>query len=82
MTRPAQTLFRLIDHDLDGAESELLSLPELMDKLEAEKLLRPDAPIVIQADGNLRHREVVELMGKLSEVGFPKVSFKVKTGGQ
>ena len=74
--------FRLIDHDLDGAESELLSLPELMDKLEAEKLLRPDAPIVIQADGNLRHREVVELMGNLSEVGFPKVSFKVKTGGQ
>ena len=74
--------FRLIDHDLDGAESELLSLPELMDKLETEKVVRPDAPVVIQADGNLRHREVVELMGKLSEVGFSKVTFKVKTGGQ
>ena len=72
--------FRLIDHDRDSAESELLSLPELMGKMEEEKLLRPDAPVVIQADGNLRHREVQELYGKLLEVGFLTVGIKLKAG--
>ena len=73
--------FRLIDHDRDSVESELLSLPELIGKLEGEKLLRPDAPVVIQADGNLQYREVIELVGKLQDLGF-NVALMVKTGDQ
>ena len=73
--------FRLIDHDRGGVESELLSLPELIGKLETEQLLRPDAQVVIQADSSLQYGEVIELVGKLQDVDL-NVVLQVRTGDQ
>lgn len=69
--------FRLIDHEL-GEESARLTLPELMDKLAAEKLLRPGAPVAVSADGALQYKEVMQLIGRLRDEGFSQIGLVVK----
>ena len=73
--------FRVIDH-ANADESAKLSLPELMEFLAAEKLLRPDAPIVVSADGALQYREVTELLGRLQDEGFAQIGLEVKNRDQ
>ncbi len=70
--------FHIINHELDSAESERMNLPELMDKLAEETLLRPDAPIIIQADGSLEYKEVIELLGRLQAENFKNIGLVVK----
>lgn len=69
--------FRLINHELNE-ESERLNLPELMDKLAAEKLLRPEVPVAVSADGALQYKEVTELIGRLRDEGFMQIGLVVK----
>ncbi len=69
--------FRLIDHEL-GEESERLNLTELMDKLGAERILRPNAPVAVSADGALQYKEITELIGRLRDEGFAQIGLVVK----
>lgn len=71
--------FHIINHELNE-ESAKMNLPELMDMLEQERLLRPQAPLVITADEALQYKEVVELLGRLQEVGYKNIGLKVQTG--
>lgn len=69
--------FQLINHE-HGGESALLSSDELMQKLDEEKLLRPDAPIVISADSSLQYGEVMDLLGRLRDKNFKPVGLNLK----
>ena len=69
--------FQLINHKHDE-ESELLSLEELIKKLDLEKKFRPDAPIVISADESLNYGKVTELLGRLRDEEFSPIGMNVK----
>ncbi|MGI9297877.1 MAG: biopolymer transporter ExbD [Gammaproteobacteria bacterium] len=71
--------FQLIDHE-HGGESALLNAEELKEKLDEEKLLRPDAPVVISADAELKFGEVMELSGILRDLNYSRIGLNVKNG--
>ena len=73
--------FQLIDHE-HGGESVRLSEDELMKELGREKLLRPNAPVVISADENLSYKEVISLLGRLHKEQFVSVGLNLKNSGR
>lgn len=69
--------FQIINRE-HGTESALLSAAELSEKLDEEKLLRPDAPLIISADSELKFGEVMELYGILLDKDFARIGLQVK----
>ena len=73
--------YQLINHHI-REETPRLSLAELLQKLDEEKLLRPDAPIVITADSSLQYGEVMELVGVLRDGNYEPIALNSKSGAQ
>ena len=78
--KPGATPFSLNDREL-GDRHDNLSEEELLIKVEGILLLRPETPLVLEADEDLTHGEVMRLIGKLKLLGVKKLGFSVKTGG-
>ena len=53
----------------------------LLQILEVEKKKAPGTMIVIQADGALQHRKVVEVIDKLRKAGYSNVGIAAETEG-
>ncbi len=51
----------------------------LLEALEAERKKAPNTMIVVQADGALQHRKVVEVIDKLRKAGYSNVGIAAET---
>ena len=78
--KPGASPFSLNDREL-GVSRENLSEEELLIQVEGILLLRPEAQLVLAANEDLTHGEVVSLISKLRLLGVKKLGFSVKTGG-
>lgn len=77
--KPGASPFSLNDREL-GDSYENLSEDELLTRVEGILLLRPEAPLVLAADKDLSHGEVMLLVGKLRLAGAKHIGFPVRTG--
>lgn len=74
-------VFQLINHK-DNEESARLSMEELMQRLDEEKLLLgAEVPIAVSADAVLPYGKVGELLGELQGREFSKVGLNLKSSG-
>jgi biopolymer transport protein ExbD len=55
-------------------EDKLFSLEELKKRIKEIHDEKPQTTVIVNADGDLRHRRVVEVIETASEVGFAHVS--------
>ncbi len=51
----------------------------LLEALEAERKKSPSSMIVVQADGSLQHKKVVEVIDKLRKAGYSNVGIAAET---
>ncbi len=51
----------------------------LLEALEAERKKSPGSMIVVQADGSLQHKKVVEVIDKLRKAGYSNVGIAAET---
>jgi biopolymer transport protein ExbD len=59
-------------------DTESISLPELLRRLEERHGREPGLPVYISGDAETRHADMVKVLDLVRRVGFTKVAFNVR----
>ncbi|MEQ1880478.1 MAG: protein TolR [Burkholderiales bacterium] len=70
----------LIDRDISGAERPV-SRDELIKLIKSKQARKPDQPVVISADKNVRYEAVIDVMDMLQQNHVKRVGLLAKARG-
>ena len=66
-----------------GAKEEReVTMPELIEIVKARQAAKPDQPVVIAADKDVRYEAVLKVMDELQKLNVKRVGLMVKPAGQ
>jgi len=66
-----------------GAKDEReVTMPELIEIVKARQAAKPDQPVVIAADKDVRYEAVLKVMDELQKLNVKRVGLMVKPAGQ
>jgi len=63
-------------------EEREVTLPELIEIVKARQAAKPDQPVVIAADKDVRYEAVLKVMDELQKLNVRRVGLMVKPAGQ
>ena len=59
-------------------DTQAITLPELVRKLEERRTVDAETPVYISGDADTRHADMVKVLDQARRAGFTKVAFNVK----
>lgn len=59
-------------------DTQAITLPELVRKLEERRAVDAETPVYISGDADTRHADMVKVLDQARRAGFTKVAFNVK----
>ena len=59
-------------------DTQAITLPELVRKLEERRAVDDETPVYISGDADTRHADMVKVLDQARRAGFTKVAFNVK----